>query len=50
MVYPEFCYYVKRIYENNEIRKYIEDIKKVDGEDIYKYLETLYCRCKEYEG
>lgn len=50
MVYPEFCYYVKRIYENNEIRKYIEDIKKVDGEDIYKYLETLYCRCKEYES
>ena len=49
MTYPEFGWYVKRIYENEEIKKYVEYLRKKEGEDVYENLEFLYNKCKKFK-
>jgi len=51
MTYPEFGYYVMRVYENEEIKKYIEYLRKEEeNRDAYENLEFLYNECKKFES
>jgi len=49
MVYEEFSWYIETVYENCEIKKYIEWSRKdKEDEGIYDKLEYIYYKCKSF--
>ncbi|MGO8763255.1 MAG: hypothetical protein ACLQUS_14820 [Desulfobaccales bacterium] len=50
MIYEIFDYYIEEIWENEEIRKYVEWQRTGDEScsDIYDNLEYIYNKCKSY--
>jgi hypothetical protein len=45
MVYEIFSWYIETVWENEEIRKYVETQRQV-SDDIYENFEFLYEKCK----
>ena len=45
IAYSTFGYYVKKTYENEEIKKYLDD---ADNKDTYIYIHDLYNKFRDY--
>jgi hypothetical protein len=47
MVYEEFEWYIRTVFENSEVNKYIQSERK-DESDVYDKFEYIYNKCKSF--
>jgi hypothetical protein len=47
MIYESFDWYIEKAWENEEIQKYIEVLKKEEGSDIYENFRDIYNACRK---